>query len=363
MSKIRIGLCGIGRAGWGMHTGEVNLYPDDFEFTGACDLIPERMEAMCRRYASCKAYPEYKDMLKADDIDLVVIAVPTNFHTDYAIMALEAGKYVLIEKPIAINTAEADRLGKAADKYPGKLFCRHNRRFEAYINHVKEIIASGVLGKITEFKIYSHSYSRRNDWQTLKSCNGGMLNNWGPHLIDHALQLLDYKVADVWSNLQLVSATGDAEDFFKIIFTGTNGTIGEVESSGCVCCPEPLCKVYGQYGSIVVPDEKHIWIKRLDLEKCTTATPATEIAPPVKLGDFGSAKEVNDRKSDRAVFDNTGGLVWIEETIECAPSNGATINDTYKHIARNLKEGIPFPVTFKEAYTVVKYTELVRKKA
>ena len=59
MEKIRIGLCGIGRAGWGMHIGEVALYPDDFEFKGACDTVPERMEAMEKRFPGCKAYPKF----------------------------------------------------------------------------------------------------------------------------------------------------------------------------------------------------------------------------------------------------------------------------------------------------------------
>ena len=363
MEKIRIGLCGIGRAGWGMHIGEVALYPDDFEFKGACDTVPERMEAMEKRFPGCKAYPKFEDMINSPEIDLVVVAPPSKFHVEYAVKALEAGKYVLIEKPIGLNVEEAKVLAEADKKYKGKLFCRHNRRFEEHFQFVKEIIDSGVLGRVYEIKLCRHSYSRRNDWQTLKSCGGGQLNNWGPHLIDQALQYLDYEVESLWADLQLVAATGDAEDHIKAVFRGKSGRVVDIEISGGVAYGMPICTVYGQYGSIQVIEEKKLKIKRLDLEKCSAPVPATEAVPPIKLGDYGADASKRDAKADRTVFDNVGGLVWIEETLDCTPANGATLNDTYKHIAAAIKQGVPFPIKFEEAFAVVEYTEKIRQLA
>ena len=195
MEKVRVGLWGVGRAGWTMHRKEVNRFSDMLEIVGCCDVIPERMEKFCAEVPGCKAYPNIDDMLAADDIDVISIATRSPDHVAHAIKALESGKYVFAEKPIGINYAEVLELKAASEKHPGKLMCRQNRRFEAAFQHISEIIASGKLGEIYFIKLNRHSFQRRFDWQALRSFGGGQLNNWGPYLIDHArLSLLSSSV-------------------------------------------------------------------------------------------------------------------------------------------------------------------------
>lgn len=344
--KIRVGIIGLGRAGWGMHTNEIDRFKDMFEITGCFDILPERMAKMAERYPGCKNYGSAQGLYAAKDVDLIAVAIRSPEHVAAAIEALTAGKYVFLEKPLALNYAEVLELKAVSEKHPGKLFCRHNRRLEAAFLHVREIIASGKLGEVFEIKLCRHSYQRRNDWQSLKSCGGGQLNNWGPHLIDHALQFLESPVESVWGDLKLVAASGDAEDHFKAVIRGANGRIVDVEVSGGVAIGSPVYAVYGKRGTLVAYNEKEFKLKYLDVAKCDPPPVATGETPPLE-GGFGRAD----------------GLVWIEETIPVAPSSGDCVSDLYKYVYLAIREGKPFPVKNEEAFEVVRVTEMIRNSS
>ena len=138
--KIKVGLAGIGRAGWGMHSKELEIYKDLYKLVAAMDPEADRLAEMEKRFKGCRTYQNFDELLADKDVELVVVANRSPEHTPYAIKALKAGKYVFVEKPIALSYAEAKQLLAASKKYPGKLFCRHNRRFESAFNHIKEII-------------------------------------------------------------------------------------------------------------------------------------------------------------------------------------------------------------------------------
>lgn len=112
----------------------------------------------------------------------------------------------MVEKPLACRLEDALELQKVSDANPGRVFVRHNRRFEPAFEHIREIIKSGKLGNIFEIKLCRHSFQWRADWQTILDCGGGQLLNWGPHLVDHALQFLESPVKELWSDLKLVAA-------------------------------------------------------------------------------------------------------------------------------------------------------------
>ena len=346
MKKVRVGIWGVGRAGWGMHRKEIARFPEMLEIAGCCDLIPERMEKMCAEVPGCKAYANIDDMLKADDIDLISVATRSPDHVAHVIKALESGKFVFAEKPIGINYAEVLKLKEAAEKHPGKLFCRQNRRLEAAFQHVSEIIASGKLGDVYLIKLSRHAFQRRFDWQSLTSFGGGQLNNWGPHLIDHALQFINAPLKSVWADLRTVNASGDAEDHVKAILTGENGVIVDIEISGGMALPCPVYAVYGNKGALIAQTEKEFHVKYLDLEKCTPKPAASAETPALDAG-FSSAK----------------GMEWIEETIECNPASGVTLNDIYKYVYLAIREGVEFPVKNEEAFEVARVTELIRNAA
>ena len=146
--KIKVGIWGLGRAGWGMHTNELDRYKDEFEIVAGCDTDASRPEKLAERYPGAKCYTDAEAFLNDPDVELVSVAIRSAQHIDYAIRALEHGKYVFLEKPVALSSGALEKLAAAMAKAPGKIFFRHNRRFEAAFNHVREIIDSGILGNV-----------------------------------------------------------------------------------------------------------------------------------------------------------------------------------------------------------------------
>ena len=156
-----------------------------------------------------------------------------------AIRALEAGKYVNIDKPIAVNYEEALKLEACARRHPGKLFARQNRRFEGPFQKARQLISTGVLGNITLIKLHrACGYCRRNDWMTMTEFAGGLLTNWGPHVIDQALQLIGSPVVDMWADVRSVISIGDGDDQIKLLLRGKNGIVADLEISGTNAKPD-----------------------------------------------------------------------------------------------------------------------------
>ncbi len=341
--KIKVGILGIGRAGWGMHCGELGKYPELYEITAACDILPDRADKMKEKYG-CSSYSDLNEFLSDPNVELVVVATLSPDHTAHALMALEAGKYVFVEKPIALTYDDALKLVAADQKHPGKLYCRHNRRFEPAFQHIREIIASGILGEVYEIKLRRHGYQRRADWQTIIECGGGQLNNWGPHLMDHALQFLESPVKDLWSNLKKVAAVGDAEDHLKVILTGENGRYVDFEISGGVALGDPVYAVYGTKGSLICENEQDIKLKYIE--------------PEAQLAEISASKESPDIF---ASFGNDEKLPWRRKTIMVEPATGCETHHIYRHLYEAIRGGVPFPVKLSEAVEVVRMTELVKK--
>ena len=161
-----------------MHCPELDKRRDKFVIVAACDVLPERGTMMRDRYG-CRAYTDFDALLNDPDVEPVSIATPTLLHVPQAAQALQVGKHVFLEKPIALTMADAETLREAATRSAGRLFFRHNRRFEPAFTHIREIMASGVLGWVYEIKLRRNGYQRRRDWQTLLACGGGQLNSWG----------------------------------------------------------------------------------------------------------------------------------------------------------------------------------------
>jgi predicted dehydrogenase len=343
MKKIKVGIWGLGRAGYGMHIPEIEKFPEMFEIIAGCDIDKERIKAAKEKLPSCRFYTKPEDFLKDAEVELVSIATRSPDHTAHAIKALAAGKYVFLEKPIALTYADAKKLKKASGKYPDKLYLRHNRRYETPFNHIREIIASGILGNIYEVKLHRHGYQRRNDWQTIIGCGGGQLNNWGPHIIDHALRFLESPAAKVWSDLKNIAAAGDAEDHLKIVLTGENGRIVDLEISGGAAISQPEYIIFGSKGALVCHGNT-ITIKYIDPKQKLQKIKAYPGNPPLD-----------------GVFGNAEALAWVEKTIPVAPKAACDVHHIWKGLYEAIRKGKLYPITIDEAIEVVRITELVKR--
>jgi scyllo-inositol 2-dehydrogenase (NADP+) len=337
---IGVGIIGLGRAGWGMHGPELERFKDRFRIVAACDTDAGRRKRFVAKYG-CTLYKRAEDLVADQTVELVDVASRSTDHVQHALLGLKAGKDVFLEKPIAVSHAEALKLKPAAARSQGTLYIRHNRRFEAGFQHIQEIIASGILGKIYEIKLRRNGFSRRDDWQTIIACGGGQLLNWGPHIIDHALRFLEAPVAAVWSDLKLVAAVGDAEDHVHVILKGQNGRVVDLEISGGAAISEPEYIVLGDRGGLRSSGNE-ITLRHLD--------------PKVKL-DRRRAK-AGTPKVGFGVPDN---LVWVEQTLPVKPALPVDMNSIWGYLYASIREKKPFPITLDQALEVMRIVSLAKK--
>jgi predicted dehydrogenase len=218
----------------------------------------------------CKAYPELASLLADRDVELVVIATPSHVHAAQAIEALDAGKHVVVEKPMALSAADADRMIAAAaraERGSGRLLTIfQNRRYWGDFLKVKEVLASGKLGRIVQVKATMSRFTRRWDWQTLREFGGGMFFNAGAHMVDLALQLLppevEAKDLDVFVDAQHALSSGDAEDHAKIVLRAPkfkDAPTLEVEVSNACAYPPDTWHVMATAGGLHGSPEKLQW--------------------------------------------------------------------------------------------------------
>lgn len=338
---IRVGLAGLGRAGLGMHVPELARFPELFRLVAACDPVRERRDMAAER-TGCRTYRRYEDLLADTDVELVDVATRSDDHFAHALAALKARRWVLVEKPMALDHEEALKLRAAAIKASNKLFVRHNRRFEPAFTRVREIIAEGLLGKVYDVRLRRGSFQRRDDWQTVRRCGGGQLLNWGPHLVDQALQLLGTPPVQMWSELKRVAAVGDAEDFVRIILRNSDGLTVDLEVSGGRVMPVPECVVTGTRGALAARGDV-LRLRHLDPARPLPRRRASVRTPP--LGSFGTPEKLD----------------WLEKEIRLEPTPTASMEAMWPFLHAAIRRNKPFPVTLDQAVEVMRVITEARK--
>jgi len=246
---IRAGIIGQGRSGLGIHANWFTKSPRKYKIVAVTDILKDRRERAVSEFG-CEAYSDYHEMLQRDDLDLVVNSLPSHLHPQGSIDALKAGHNVVCEKPLAPNMRDFRRV-RAAAKRSGKVLAPYQQSRNApYFTQVQKVIASGVLGRIVMIKVYCNGFARRWDWQTLQEFGAGSLLNTGPHPVDQALCLLDWKKPEVHCLMDRANVAGDAEDHVKVIMTRKGMPTIDLEISSCCAYPGDMYQVYGTQGGL-----------------------------------------------------------------------------------------------------------------
>jgi len=222
----------------------------NYRITAVADPEPERREQAVRELG-CRAFADYREMLKHADAELVCIATRNRDHAPHALAALASGRHVVVEKPMAMNLRQADRMIAASRRRRRKLFVHQNYRFKPEFLHLREVCRSGIIGRVFHIRGYWLSFARRNDWQTLRKYGGGVLNNTCPHIIDMALQLIGWPVTRVFGDLQHINDAGDVEDHVKIVLRGRSGCTADLEVSTACAFPAPRWTLLGEHGTMI----------------------------------------------------------------------------------------------------------------
>ena len=195
-------------------------------------------------------------------LELMVVATPSNLHAAQTIAAMRAGQHVIVEKPMASDLAGADAMLAVAKETGRTLTVHQNLRYAADFVKVREVIASGVLGRIIEIRIHNGGFDRRWDWQTMKRYGGGALNNSGPHFIDMGMLLIDDPEPTVFCHMETTPLyAGDADSHVKVVLKPNpeQGPLVEINITTACAFPQPNFLVLGTQGSLVCDRDEARW--------------------------------------------------------------------------------------------------------
>lgn len=182
--SIKIGLAGLGTAGRSLPQAVAKT--TGFSFVAGADLRPEAREQYSSEFG-IKSFDSIAAMCELKELDAVYVATPNPFHAEHAIIALEHGKHVMVEKPMALTLEDCDRMIAAAEKSRVKLMVAHTRSFNPPIRKMREIISSGKLGRVTQVHTIRYSpwlLRPREPVEINTELGGGVCYRQAPHQVD-----------------------------------------------------------------------------------------------------------------------------------------------------------------------------------
>ncbi|MDO8686331.1 MAG: Gfo/Idh/MocA family oxidoreductase [Clostridiales bacterium] len=195
MSKLKYGIIGTGNIAVSKHLTGYAALKDEVELMAVCDNNKEAAERAAKQFGIPNVFTDYRNLLAMKDIDLISVCTPNCLHAPVTIEALEAGKHVHCEKPMAMNSEEAQEMLDTARKTGRKLMVGLNNRFTKETQFVKKYVDDGNLGEIYYIKC---GWVRRSEiaprgWFTDKALSGGgSLIDLGVHFIDLAMYFMNY---------------------------------------------------------------------------------------------------------------------------------------------------------------------------
>ena len=311
---IRLGIIGFGYMGhWHLKNAP---RVEGVEVVAAYDINPEKVAEA--RAIGLAGFDTLEEFLKSDLFNLVLVATPNDKHCELVCAALNAGKNVICEKPVAMSMAELDRMIDAAKKN-NRLFTVHqNRRWDKDFRIVKEIWDSGELGHI--YAIHSRLHGARGamfGWRAEPEHGGGMIYDWGVHFVDQLLFMMGFDcVKSVFCKTEKVK-TPEVEDYFFLLLDLKNGAHVQMEIGTWVLKPMPRWLVLGDKGTAYVNDFTRSGgvisvdetVEPEEIVAMTTSGPTRTFAPRGK-------KEIVERELPDPVADLTEYYANLRDAID-----------------------------------------------
>jgi len=350
MSKpIKMAILGYGGQGaW--HGRELLKIPETAQVIGTFDIREERQESA--RKLGFNPYPSFQSLLDDKDLELVTVATPNDLHENQVIALLNACKNVICEKPVTMSSESLEKMIAAAERNR-KLFTVHqNRRWDEDFLVAQKIIKDNTLGDA--FLIESRVHGSRgipSDWRNRKERGGGMVLDWGVHLLDQMLMLVpDRKIVSVFTELTYITNI-NCDDGFRVILTFEDGfrALVEVGTSNFIALPRWY--ITGENGTAVIEnwglDGKIVMISNWeDREKVSSISDWVEKdAKPVVTG-AGLTKTLDPRTADT-----------IKEYQ--LPRVKTDVHDYYRNVQDVIRNGAVPIVTHTQMRRVVKLMEAV----
>lgn len=212
MTEIGVGLIGYGLAGRAFHAPFVNVTPG-LALRAIVSRDAAKVHADLPDMRVCADVPT---LLREADIGLVIVASPDALHAEHALAALEAGKHVLVDKPFATSLADARRIAAAGEARGKLVTIFQNRRWDADFLTLRRLIADDRLGALVQFESHFDRWRPEPAAVWKEARTGGSWLDFGPHLVDQALQLFGLPDA-VYADIATMRPGAPAPDHFEVI--------------------------------------------------------------------------------------------------------------------------------------------------
>ncbi len=262
MKKMKVAVIGYGGMG-GWHTEKL-LKSDVAELAGIYDIRRERNELAESR--GIHAYASLREVLQDPEVELITVAVPNDAHEDVVVKALNAGKNVICEKPVALSLESLNRMIAAAEKNGVHFSTHQNRRWDVDYLAMKQVHDSGEIGRVINIESRIHgSRGIPSDWRGEKVHGGGMLYDWGIHLIDQMLMIFGFdQVESVFCVCDHIT-NREVDDGFRLDINFVGGQRATVEVGTYNFIAMPRFYLRAEKGSALITD----WREEAQVVKCT----------------------------------------------------------------------------------------------
>ena len=236
----------------GHHEKVMRVDYNRMSLKGIFDLDSHRCDVA--REEGYYVYSSKEEVMNDPEVDVVIIATTNEAHKDISIEALKAGKSVVCEKPVTMSSAELQEIMEVEKVSEGKFTIDQNRRTNRDFVLTKRKIEEGLIGKpyVIESRVEG-SRGMPKGWRTLKRLGGGMMLDWGVHLIDQIMYMVDEKVKEVYCQMFYIQYP-EVDDNFRMDMVFESGLVAHIEVSTNNYITHPRWYVLGSDGTLQIDD-------------------------------------------------------------------------------------------------------------
>lgn len=249
MEKIKLGIVGFGFMGHCDADMMSTFSDDEIQLVAVADTNPDQLKDAPE---GVETYATLDEMLEKADINVVMVSTPNPSHPEMVEKAARAKKHVICEKPAAMSVAAFDEMVEVC-RENGVMFTVHQqRRWDKDYRIMKEVYDKQMVGDMYVIKSELYGVNgNMHDWHIYPEMGGGMLYDWGVHLIDQMLDMVKSKVVSVYADVQNV-INENVDDYFNILMKFENGVTAEIELGTYYLTPKRAWFIGGNKGSAMI---------------------------------------------------------------------------------------------------------------
>jgi len=255
-TPIGVALIGCGKISR-KHIRVIESIPD-LQLVAVYDEQRDRAEEAARKVPGCRVLDSLDEVSRNDDVDLGIVCTPSGLHGSQGAQLAEAGKHVVVEKPMALLIEEADALIEICDRFGVKLFVVKQNRYNVPVRKAREALEAGRLGKVFlgEVRVLwsrSQEYYDAEPWRGTWQYDGGVLTNQASHHIDLLIWMMG-DVESVFAKGRTVGHEIEVEDTGVVLLKFRGGGLGVIQASTCIQ-PHDLegsLLLYGEKGTVEI---------------------------------------------------------------------------------------------------------------